>query len=342
MCDPSQPYGEVREVASPPVTGDRSWTIRRTAPAIAAVVAAVLLGSPLHGRAEAQVPPPTSRSALSVSPGIVDSALDPGTTFTIDISLANQSPRPVTIRASAGPLVPEQEVDEAYRAAFDDSAWFTVNNPNFNLLAQERKKVGVTVTVPPDAEPGGHYATINFDSFHSEQTAADPLAVNARVGVVVLLSVTGDVRERASFVGPIRVDTFDTDTHPTEFALTLRNEGNVHVLPQGKLVVRNVFGRVVEELPLPPGTLLPGTDREYPVTWKHGLIAGIYTVEAEIIAGSQGFELDGETKRFVVAPLTVVVPVLFLILLGSGLVFIHRRDTRRRRRPPAVSVSTKP
>lgn len=313
---------------------------RRNRAVVLLVFALFISASPsAHAQAPAQQTQTPGQSALSVSPAIVDNSLDPGAKFTIDVSLANQTFSPVAVRSSTRELTTDQPIAEERKAAFNASSWFTIESPDFILLAQERRSIKVNVVVPQNAEPGGHYATVNFDSFVPEQqNTAGATTVNARVGVVVLLAVSGDVRERVSIVDKVHTKTWQPDALPTNFDLTLRNEGNVHVLPQGRIVVRDVFGRVVKELPLPVGTLLPGADRTYSATWEHGLTAGVYNAEVEVVAGTQQVKLGPATKRFVIAPLVLVIPVGVALVLIPLLFGIWRLKRKRRKKRDAEAA----
>lgn len=279
---------------------------------------------------------------LSVSPAIVDNSLDPGASFTIDIALTNQTASPIAVRAATRELVTDMPIAEERKSAFDASSWFAIENPDFLLLAQERRQVPVKVSVPKNAEPGGHYATINFDSFVPQQQTSGVTTVNARVGVVVLLTVSGDVRERVSIVGPIATKNWQPDALPTTFDLRLRNDGNVHVLPRGEIVIRDVFGRVVKRVPMQTGTLLPGTENNYSATWEHGLVAGVYNAEAEITAGTQQTKLGPATKRFVVAPLVLIIPIGVVVLLLTIVVLVATYRRKRRKKRETTAQNTEP
>src|SRR6185437_15444373 len=109
------------------------------------------------------------------------------------------------------------------------------------------------------------------------------------------------------------------------FNLALKNDGNVHLLPYGNVVVRNIFGQKVKTMPIPLGILLPGTTRQYQVTWNHGLLFGIYKASASITVGSQKFQIQPTSTRFVLFPLVIVIPLAFFLLIIGIIALVWRR-----------------
>lgn len=222
-------------------------------------------------------------------------------------------------------------VDEAHRSAYDASGWFHVTAPDFLLTSQQAKAIDVQVAVPKNAEPGDHYATVFFESFvPNEAAAAQATVVNARIGVQVLLTINGDIHKEVQLVDALRVPAVDTEATPTDFSMTVRNSGNVHVEPVGMVRVKDVFGRQVAMLRLSTGLSLPGTQRTYAASWQHGMRVGIFKAYGLVTLADGQQELRAQSRWFVVLPLVVVVPPLVAIVV-VGLFISRRRRARRRR-----------
>lgn len=281
-----------------------------------------------------QAPTPANSSGaatLSVGPAIIDNEVSPGVSFDTEVTLYNVSEKSLAIHATVSGLVPDSKYDPDYAAAYDASKWFTLSTPDFLLMPNQQQIETVKISVPADAEAGGHYATIFFESFSPSQPSdGDGAAINPRVGVLTLLSVRGDIRERAEISGPLNVHGFQGEAGPTAFDLAVRNDGNVHLVPYGTVTIRNVFGRKVKTIPLPLGTLLPGTTRKYDLNWEHGLRFGIYKATANVAAGSQNHGLAPVSSRFILFPLIIAIPVMILLATVIGFaVWRHRRVKRR-------------
>jgi hypothetical protein len=295
-------------------------------------VAFTLIGVP--ATAEAQT---GDESGLTISPAIVDNTVNAGASFTVPITLGNITSRAVPIEVSKGRLETDQTPDAASQAKYDISNWFSVDTMSFLLPAQERRTVNVTVNVPLNAEPGGHYATVFFGALApSTGSASGETLLNARVGVVFLLTVRGEINAGAEIDGGIETNSMQWDAGATHFTFAVRNTGNVHFQPQGTLVIKDVFGRKVKELPMPVGVVLPGAKRTYDLTWERGVRPGIYSASVKVDAG---IELKAESKRFIILPLVVVIPVgIFLLVVLLVLWRARRVKKRRARRAAAVEA----
>lgn len=247
------------------------------------------------------------------------------------------------IRGSLSALIPEQNVDENFVKAYDASPWFQLESPDFFLNPGETRVVVAKLAVPNNAEPGGHYATIYFQSYVPMVTDLQTSAqLNARVGVIVLLTVRGDVQEKVVTAGAVKAPGVQFEAGPTNLQVGIRNEGNVHVLPSGSITVRNVFGKKVKELFIPLGHSMPGTTRTYRQEWEHGPRIGIYRVESSITFGSQRTTIHPKSKTIVLFPLVIVIPVFVALGLLVTLLFALKRRKRRRliRQSATRSVAT--
>jgi hypothetical protein len=283
---------------------------------------------------------PGSQSGLTVSPAIVDNTVDPGAQFSVPITVFNITPKPVGITASPDGLDPNQPIDPSVSAEYNISSWFSIAEPMFLLAPGENKSVDVSVTVPENAEPGGHYATIYFQAADGDESQDASAKLSARVGVVVLLTVKGDLRPNVELVGQIETAKTQFAAGPTTFTFDLRNTGNVHFQPEGSLVVKDVFGREVKTLPLPVGYLLPGTQRSYEVTWERGVRPGWYTADVSLQAG---ITLQATSQRFLLLPLILVLPLLVLLVgLLLGILLRVQSKKRRAKRKAAVALITAP
>jgi hypothetical protein len=282
---------------------------------------------------------PNDDSGLSISPAIVDNTVDAGTTFTVPITLGNITQRAVPIEVTKGKLETEQTPGPSKQGLYDISSWLSVDPTAFLLPAQDHKVVNVTVSVPANAEPGGHYATVFFGALApSGGMAAGETLLNARVGVVFLITVRGDVHAGAKLDGAIKTEAWQLGAGATSFNFDLENTGNVHFQPSGKLIVKDLFGRKVKELPLPIGVVLPGAKKSYALTWERGVRPGIYTASVKV---DTGIELQAESKRFVILPLVVVIPVgIFLLVVLITIWRLRRKKKRRARREAAIEAIT--
>jgi hypothetical protein len=277
-------------------------------------------------------------SALRISPAVVDNALDPGTEFELNLRLTNLTEGPLAVRSASRELGGDQDLTQAQRQAFNASDWFEIAESEFILVGGETRDIEVQVSVPEDAEPGGHYATLDFEAFRAEASTPGATTINARVNASIYLTILGDIREDIEFVGPVQTETFRTDAFPTEFEFELRNAGNVHTQPRGELVVRDIFGRVTQRIDIDQaGVLLPGSTRLYDeLDWEQGLTAGMFNVTATLEVGPSATIIESEPTQFYLVPLVLIVPLVALALLALAVVLVVRKRRRTRLKPPTI------
>jgi len=185
--------------------------------------------------------------------------------------------------------------------SFNPRKWITLKNPNFILDPGENEKVNISIDIPQNAEPGGHYAVILFEprlpSFYFEE--GQPRAIPV-IGVLFLFSVEieglnriGEQMTVAEFAIPekfhlkklenllatlsgaiseVRAAEKESmivvETGNLPFTLRIKNNNIYHVKPEGKLEIFNSSGKKVGETEIEKTTILPGKTRNFPVEFK--------------------------------------------------------------------------
>lgn len=262
---------------------------------------------------------------------------NPGDQIIEKIRVRNDSVSPITYQilvedfSSTGEegqvVLEEQQSDKQYSLA----SWMTTETNTVTLLANEEKSFSFTIAVPKDAEPGGHYASILFQAGSDAQLGIT--SVSQRVGALVLLRVSGNVTENAV------IETFEapkySKTAPLNLTLRLKNAGNTHTLPKGTIVITDLFGRKVDELPLNGLNVLPGATRKMDTEWNRPNLLGYYTATLVATYGQQNLPLTAATKFAVISPSAAI-----LISVGvlAGLLFIISIITGRKRLAKALNV----
>lgn len=189
----------------------------------------------------------------------------------------------------------------ADKAIYDASAWFTVDPADFILQPNQVKDISITILPPAAATPGGHYATVYFQPLiPTEALSPNTAYLSARVGVLAFLIVKGNITEQASLakLSVPRVQQFG----PVHLKLPLTNSGNVHLLPEGKVVIRDYHGQTIQTLPLSTGLILPKTVKTYEIQWdNHGKL-GYFTAQAQLTYGADKQSLQTTKVGFWILP----------------------------------------
>ncbi len=244
---------------------------------------------------------------FSVSPQIFEIDVFPEKEITEKINLTNKSEVAVPIEVritdfTAAEDSGEMLFDESSQdSSFASRKWFRIEKPNFILDSGETEKVNFTISVPENAEPGGHYSVMLFEpqlpSFYFEEDQPRAIPV---IGVLFLFSVKvfmlePEVEQKleviefsvpkeerlvilenlaSAFIGRVvqaANEVTITKKSPSSFLLRIKNNDIYHIKPFGKVLIYNIFGKKVGEAKIPQRTILPGKIRQFPIEFSAGI-----------------------------------------------------------------------
>ena len=143
--------------------------------------------------------------------------------------------------------------------------------------------------------------------------------VASRVGSLVLLRVSGNVNENAT-VESFKASKDYYPKSPVDLELRLKNNGNNNIKPTGTIVITNIFGQKVAELPIEGLNVLPSAIRKMDTQWKFtSLLANRYTATLVATYGQGNNSLSASTS-FYVFPKFVAIILGVVLLLVIGLI----------------------
>jgi hypothetical protein len=267
-----------------------------------------------------------SQSALTVSPAITEQILTPGVTATAAVRVTNITNVPLPIYGSVNDLIPQERLlPTADKTIYDASEWFKLEPSEFILQPHETKQVTIGIRTPAKASPGGHYATIYFEPLvPADVLSSSTTYLSARVGVLALMIVKGQIVEKAQ-LRHFSVVT-DNQSGPVPISFDIVNTGNVHLLPEGSVTIRDWHGNRIAQLPLPTGLVMPETSRQYRLKWQNHGSHGRYTAQVTVTYGVARQQLKSGAVGLWVLPWKIAVTVL--LAACAAMWFIVRTRSR--------------
>lgn len=258
-----------------------------------------------------------SAEALTVSPVRVELAGDPGENLVADIRLLNEQDKTITFYFSAENFEAQGEDGTPNFVPGDTglASWITLlpevegEDPNTVTLApQETISRTFSVTIPEDASPGGHFAALFFGDSPPDDSGG--VAVGAKVGILILLTVSGEFEESGDLLS---FGTQDDQTYfenlPVNFNYRFQNEGADRVVPEGTIEIANLFGMTSEELTVntAQSNVLPKSIRKFEETW------GTTPVATEEDAEEPGFWTTAKSQwtEFACGPYTATLTLTY-------------------------------
>lgn len=210
-------------------------------------------------------------SALTVSPARIEITGDPGTILHSEIELFNEQDGARTFYTSYENFEPSGDSGAPHFIGAKEglATWFKASS-SVSLKSGERVVVPFTITIPKDAEPGGHFAAVFFGSQAPGSQAGGEVSIGGKIGVLILLRVAGDVPEGGGLLefGVAGNKRFHT-TLPISFIYRINNTGGDRIVPNGSVSIKNSIRLNSANLLANEkgGSVLSSSARKFEVIW---------------------------------------------------------------------------
>ncbi len=285
--------------------------------------------------------------ALTITPVRQEIQGDPGTTVKQEMSLINELDTSVTYYSSFANFEAQGDTGSpAFVAATDDIGTWMKTSESVVLGPRETKTVAIAIDIPTDATPGGHFGAL-FWGTAPDSTTPGQVAISAKTGMLILLSVKGDVKEAGGLTTFNTTDNkFWYNTLPVSFEYRFKNDGGDRVKPTGKITIRDTVYLPADRIDANPvqGNVLPASTRKFKVDWiKYeepggeklamssmgkffhtvryqwkNFALGYYTAHIDIAYGSQDQHAKDVAKFFVLPWQLVICIILVLSIVWWG------------------------
>ena len=211
--------------------------------------------------------------------------------------------------------------------------WINFPVKQVTVPANTKVDVPFQIVLPDDIASGGYYGAVTVSQAPSEVVATNGAVVEAKTASLVLLTVEGETVEKAALLD------FSTEVGAATLAYEYRiqNQGNVHVLPEGMVQVKNLLGMTAFDADANSGNgrVLPSSTRHYKggageqggylerAMWQiRHLAVGPMSAELSLTYGNSE-ELMAETSGWFPMPWegisAMITGAIVLILMGRGL-----------------------
>jgi hypothetical protein len=299
------------------------------------------------GHTSAQTP----GQALEISPPLIELKADPGQTLNTQLRIRNVTQGTLITKAQINDFTagedegqPKILFDEKETSPYTLKSWVSPI-PDATLQKSQQLTVPVTLTVPKDASPGGHYGVVRFTGLPPE-LADQGVALSASVGTLFLVNVSGNIKESADIskivtlthgqprnlfeYGPVTIDTY------------IKNTGNVHIKPKGTMRITDIFGKekATYTFNATGGNVLPASTRKFEYVFNKKLLFGPYKVTADLVYGSKN-TIVSSTHTFWVIPYKLILGVLGLLAILLFAIRQYNRYIVKRAQKTKTNAKTK-
>lgn len=278
-------------------------------------------------------------ATFTISPALIDKKVNPGDSFETTITIINRTDTPQPMRVytknfAAQNLEGEITFGDEDITSYAAASWITLDQPSILLEPKGSVDVKAMVSVPKNAEPGGHYASVLFEQMIQDAPSqTSHVAIAARLAALMFITVSGDVREAGQVLGArpgskcsAIVCGFTApkflDKGPVPFSFIFDNTGNVHVRPKGQITIWQGKTKVAT-LPIEDRAVLPDSQRLFETKWDRIVLSGHYTAKLHLVYGTNNYTIDEQTD-FWAFPWQVVLAIVIIITIALA-IFLSRK-----------------
>lgn len=291
--------------------------------------------------------------ALEIAPPVVTLSADPGKTLLIPINLRD---------ISNSNLIVTNEINDFVAAGEDGTPKILLNDNNIdnpfslrdwispiasiNLTPHQIRTINVTLKIPKDATPGGHYGVIRFTA-NPEELHTTGVSLSASLGSLILINVNGKATEKLSLVdftaskGGRSSSVFEAA--PVTFTERIKNSGNVYEAPAGQITITDMYHKTVGvvNINLQAHNILPQSIRLFTGDLDSSVIGnkhlfGHYTAKLHLIYGSPKQAIDSSISFWVI-PYKLISTAVVALVIG----FFILRGTIKRYNRRIIAKATK-
>ena len=285
-------------------------------------------------------------SGYEVSPVRQELTIEKGQSKTVTLNIKNLTQSTKTTRAIVNDFEAGDEENGQPRFVSDDSSTggnsfktLVSDIPDITLEPQQKLQVDIVISVPADAYAGGYYGAIRFvdASVENDQN----VTMSASTGTIFLVEVPGDLTESMELVEftPAQDGSnsrfFVGEGDNISIVTRLRNTGNIHVKPFGKVTITDSDGNTVETFEFnniePRANVLPDSIRRFEDKLQNQKWFGKYTVTANLGYGTTGSLITASTYFWVVPLWLLIAIVAGIIAILVGGYFAYRKIANNRR-----------
>ncbi len=260
--------------------------------------------------------------SLSVSPTLFEMSASPSQAWKSSIKVINTNPQPLTVYATVVNFKPQGETGQGtFLPVFEEKTegktlaeWITVSDEPFVIPKESSIEIPIQVNVPEDASPGGHYAAIMIGTRPQNPKGKQQVSTAQMVTSLFFVRIAGDVIEKG-VLRSFRASQSFVQTPDVDFEVRFENKGNVHLQPQGEIVITNMWGKERGIVPINQqtnfGNVLPKSIRKFNFSWKgESSVFDIGRYKAQLTLG-----FGQEEKQFVTSSASFwVIPVKPLVI----------------------------
>ena len=254
------------------------------------LLAAAVLG--VAGLTSTSTSAATGGSSLTTSPVAENITVQPGTSSTANLQLMDNGTQPLLITTRVETFSAYgnsgQAAITAPTASSQSTKWVTLSPSSFTAQPNVWTQVKMTINLPSSADLGYYYAILFQPQLPFSAQTPETNTVKGSNAVLVLVDTHSANEKRQLTVTNFSVSQKLYEYLPASFSVTVRNDGNIFMPPQGSIYIsqNSNFSHPLAILDVnkAQGNVLPNSSRTFQATWSNGFpVFASKTVNGQVV-----------------------------------------------------------
>ncbi|HEV8462951.1 MAG TPA: DUF916 domain-containing protein [Gaiellaceae bacterium] len=214
-------------------------------------------------------------------------ALTPGATTRGAVIVSNIGNAPGTVKLFTADATTGRTTGTVYetdKKPTGAGSWVTLSTGSVTLAPGGHKQVSFTVHVPPGQKAGQWVGGIVAETSHQRAGSKTQGKASVQINIRDLTIVA--VQTNVPGAPIVKFSIGDVTTGGTrgfqQVIVHIANDGNVLAKPNGRVLIYDSSGKLVQSLSFTMDTFLPQTAIDYPVLLKKALAPGDYTATVRL------------------------------------------------------------
>lgn len=285
-------------------------------------------------------------NGFRVSPVRSELTIEKGKSSAFTMTVENPTAVATTAKAVVNDFVASDDESGTPRLILDDKAQAPKNSfksivssiPDQELGPKEKKDITVNISIPEGANAGGYYGAVRF--VPSQEAQGGNVGLTASVGTIVLVTVPGNLTEKLDLVQMTAAQGGKAKSFITkgdvQVITRLKNDGDIHVQPFGRVEIKNMFGKAVASYDLnntdPRANILPGSTRKFEDQINYKKWFGRYTISANIgYSQGSGNIVSAQTSFWYMPAWSLYVLFGLVVVIAAAVYLLVRKFSARSR-----------
>jgi len=220
-------------------------------------------------------------------------------------------------------------LSESSGYSYSLSSFLSLQSDELRLAPQESKDIVVRIENRDDVSPGGHYAAVlaKVQSDRKQGTTS----ISPTLSSLLLVSKQGGERYNLSLKSVGWPDSPVVFSIPQRSEYLFQNEGNVHLVPQGRVDVVDMFQRPIAKGVVNESSarIFPESRRYITVQYYHQKWVFPVSVLTMVAKGNDSLHKTGYSHRDIVLYIHPAVIIFLLVVMGVIVSMYRRRRGQR-------------